>query len=468
MLPSRTRLESWNPDALAAAAPSVDSGGASIYQAVRDLEDGIDRMPESRAWQGQAHTAATGMFRRASDSASKFKDYTEKISGAMKSGGGSIALTRKALLDEADEIDKGHFHVTDQWVVMIKPARVSAEKSSSLQNQAHQLQVEINQHLAAVGRSDEDTTANILAAAKVRGFTPPDPHNPAFALSGLGAPGDEVPDPSSPIGLQQQEILRNKEMATTIRDVKESMTPDSVEHKTITMMDGSRHEITLTSQEAALNVERATEKSGGLGYDPVASADDRYYDKDGKLISDTYSRPPSESENYQLTEIRYSDGTTLTFTKDANGVCRGGVTTPDGRHGILPEEFFTHPLATAVGGVATGAQSQIEKTLGKSGGQIPWMTKQSLEDAAHGTHFGGLGLGVAMTLYDISNADSKHEMCVAAVEGVSGMAGGEVGSLAGAAFFPEIAPVAAAGGSMVGTWTFGALGHMFGEVACPK
>lgn len=266
MLPSRSRLESWNPDALAADAPSVESGGAAVYQAVRDLEDGIDRMPEARAWQGQAHTAATGMFRRATDAASKFKDYAEKVAAAMKHGGDAIAHARKALLDEADDIDKGEFKVTDQWVVTIKPARVSAEKATSLQNQAHQLQVEINQHLAAVGHADEKAAGDIQAAAKAYGFAPPDPHNPAFALAGLGAPGDDVPDPSSPLGLQQQEMLRSKEMATTIREVKESTTPDGVEHKTITMMDGSRHEITLTSQEAALNVERATEKSGGLGY----------------------------------------------------------------------------------------------------------------------------------------------------------------------------------------------------------
>lgn len=96
------------------------------------------------------------------------------------------------------------------------------------------------------------------------------------------------------------------------------------------------------------------------------------------------------------------------------------------------------------------------------------MTKQSLEDAAHGTHFGGLGLGVAMTLYDISNADSKHEMCVAAVEGVSGMAGGEIGGgLAGGMSGP-LAPAAAVGGSIAGTWVFGALGHMLGEAVCPQ
>lgn len=459
MLPSRPRLQSWNPDALATAAPSVDSGGAAIYHAVRNLEDGIDRMPESRAWQGQAHTAATGMFRRATDAASKFKDYTEKVAAAMKSGSGSIAAARKALLDEADRIDQGELHVSDQWVVLIKAARVSAEKAASLQEAARKAQAEVNHLLAAVGQADEKTAADIQQAAKSYGFVPLDPRNPSVALSGLGPPGDEVPDPSSPFGMQQQEMLRSQDMATTIREVREWTSVDGHEHKTLTMMDGSRHEISIIPEDVARREFPDSEAA--------ESVSDVYYDKNGKLVYKSSSLGPTYPDNKKVTEIDYADGTVLTMS-DVDGKTTGGVTTPDGRHGVLPEEFFTHPVATSVGGVATGVQTYAEGVLKERGGQIPWMTAQSLEDVAHGSHFGGLGLGVVTTLYDMSNAESKHEMCVAGVEGVSGTIGGELGGGVAAGASGPLAPIVAAGGVVAGTWIFGAAGHVIGEAVCPQ
>ena len=103
MLPTRARLQSWNPDSLSSSAPGVNAGGASVYQAVRNLDDGVSRLDEVRTWRGPAHDASTQMFDRATRKASSFKDYTEKVAAAMQSGGSSIAAARTPLLNKADE-----------------------------------------------------------------------------------------------------------------------------------------------------------------------------------------------------------------------------------------------------------------------------------------------------------------------------------------------------------------------------
>lgn len=65
MLPSRPTLISWNPDSLASGAKAIGDAGESIFNDVRQLDDGISRLPESRGWSGKAHEAANDMFGRA-------------------------------------------------------------------------------------------------------------------------------------------------------------------------------------------------------------------------------------------------------------------------------------------------------------------------------------------------------------------------------------------------------------------
>src|SRR6478752_5032493 len=121
MLPTRSRLQSWNPDALGAAASALSDAGLAVYTAVRDLDDGCDRMPEARAWDGAAHDAAGGMFRRATDAGSVFSHYTEGVAAALAKGAVTISSARTALLNHADDVDRGELSVTDMWVVLIKP-----------------------------------------------------------------------------------------------------------------------------------------------------------------------------------------------------------------------------------------------------------------------------------------------------------------------------------------------------------
>ncbi|MFC3776362.1 WXG100 family type VII secretion target [Mycolicibacterium holsaticum] len=88
MLASRPRLQSWNPDSLTPAASALQGAGQSVYGAVRDLDDGIDRMSAAQSWSGQAHDAATTVFRRATITTSDFAHYTETVATALKKGNG--------------------------------------------------------------------------------------------------------------------------------------------------------------------------------------------------------------------------------------------------------------------------------------------------------------------------------------------------------------------------------------------
>ena len=202
-------------------------------------------MPEAEAWAGQAHEAAGKMFFRATTKASDFAHFTEAVASALLAGSATIGAARAALLNHADEIDRGELSVSDMWVVLIKPVRVSAEKAASLQAQALHEQAEINRLLLTMGEADDTTAQRVQATAQNFGFTLPDPTDPRniFAATGLTPPGDDVPNPLSPQGLIQQGVVRDNDMAQTVRDSKEWQTEDGQYRTTLTMMDGSRHEI---------------------------------------------------------------------------------------------------------------------------------------------------------------------------------------------------------------------------------
>lgn len=103
MLPSRPRLEGWNPDSLTFTAKSVTGGGETVAKAVTGISDNIKIMPETKAWSGDAHAAATEMFVRAAVQTDGFKAYTTAIGTALNEGAGTIGAARTALLNKADE-----------------------------------------------------------------------------------------------------------------------------------------------------------------------------------------------------------------------------------------------------------------------------------------------------------------------------------------------------------------------------
>ena len=404
-------------------------------------------MPEARAWDGPAHKAATEMFRRATDKSSKFSHYTEGVAAALAKGAGSIAAARTALLNHADEVDRGELSVNDMWVVLIKPARVSAEKAAQLQAQAKAEQVEINRLLFAVSDADNTTAAQVQAAAKDFGFSLPGPDDPGslFPGPGMAPPGDEVSNPMTMTGLIQQGVVRDNDMAQTVRESKEWVTEDGQVRKTLLMMDGSRHEIYEWN-------------------DYAPCVEDTHYDKNGKMVSSTFSQDKTNYDGSKFTSIKFADGTEVTMTRTADGKCTGGVIAPDGRHGVLPDEFFSHPALTTVGGAFTGLEEQAKRG-------IPMLSPQSVENLGKVGKYGGPTMGVAVALYDTVTAKTFEDACVAAISGGAAVGGSAVSGplaagLATGMGIPEFAPTAAWVGDMAGAWTFGYIGGIIGNIVC--
>ncbi|MEW5809545.1 MAG: WXG100 family type VII secretion target [Actinomycetota bacterium] len=214
MLPSRSRLESWNPDALRFTGPAVRSAGESVEEAVDRVKANLAVMPETKAWQGPAHDAASEMFDRAHRSSAQFSDYTGAIAKALEAGADRIGAARKALLDKADEVDRGPLNVTEGWVVLIDPGSQSAEEISQLMSLVATEQAAVNELLLAVGDADTATADGVMAAAKPFGFTPPGGGLPGLMVPGAQRPADDVPNPRDPLGLFQQNVVRGEEMGT--------------------------------------------------------------------------------------------------------------------------------------------------------------------------------------------------------------------------------------------------------------
>jgi uncharacterized protein YukE len=110
VLPSRPRLISWNPESLGHAGTSIGDAGQRIYDTVRHLDDGCDRMSEARTWSGEAHRAATEMFARATTKSSRFLDYAAAVADALTTGGATIGKARTDLLCEVETVERGGRH----------------------------------------------------------------------------------------------------------------------------------------------------------------------------------------------------------------------------------------------------------------------------------------------------------------------------------------------------------------------
>lgn len=419
MLPSRPRLEGWNPISLASSAAGISAGGDRVEQAVERISRNIATMPETRAWSGQAHDAAAEMFDRAHTETTRFSEYTDAIARAFIEGAGWIGDTRTALLNKADEIDRGELAVSDQWVVLIKPAPMSAEKVAALMEQVMAEQTTINELLLSVGEADDGTAAKVTAAAQPFGFVAPSPEG----LSGMMIPGatkpvDEVPNPSDPVGLFQQGVVRGEEMGMTIRETTEEYYGDGDATTTLTMQDGSKHII---------------RRWGDLA--PHVS--DEHVDPNGKLISHATSwyNPLTEVNH---TDIEWPDGTVFNATETADGHRTAAFTLPDGRYGVLPPDnpFFTGAVPDVVGGAFTGLEAHTAR------GKLPMLSMEATENVGKVAQFGGPAVGVLTTIYAMGTAESPYDRCVAGFAGSFEIAGDAAGG-AGGALLGTIAPPAA-------------------------
>jgi uncharacterized protein YukE len=453
LLPSRSRLEGWNPGSLSSAAAGISSSGEAVEQAVDRINNNIKLMPDTRAWSGQAHDAASQMFDRAHKQTMSFSDYAAAIGKALGEGAGWIGDTRTALLNKADEIDGGELHVSDQWVVLIKPAAMSAEKVAELMERVKVEQGIINGVLLAVGEADDGTAAKVTAAAQPFGFVPPSPDGlGGMMIPGVTKPADEVPNPRDHIGLFQQATIRGEDMGMNVRETKEEIVNDDEFRKTLTMQDGSKHVI--------------WEFGGPL----VPKVTDTHYDADGNIISSTTSWT-DPMNGVKHTDIEWPDGTVFNATETPDGHRTAAFTLPDGRQGLLPPDnpFFTGPVPTVVSGALTGLDAHIGR-----GGKLPMLSMDAVENVGKGAKFGGPALGVLTTIYSMGAAETPYDRCVAGFAGgfqvVGSYAGGALGAGAGT-FAPPGAqfatvPLAAVGFSYAAGEWMKSLGTKVGAAFC--
>ncbi|WP_237166309.1 hypothetical protein [Mycolicibacterium hippocampi] len=420
------------------------------------MSSNIDTMPETRAWSGHAHTAAAKMFGRAADAAGALAAYTTDVGAAFRDGAGTIGETRTALLNKADEIDMtGQLHVSDQWVVLITGAAMTAEEAAELERRAQAEQITVNGLLLAVGAADDATAAAVTAAAKPHGFQPPRLNDPGSMLTpGTQQPGDDVPDPSNPVGFLQQAMLRDTDMAQTIRDIKVESRYDPVTGEEMSTTT------TYVMQDGSKRVRTANATSAFTDRSPAIT--EQHFDKDGNLIADTSSVTFNEFGHHSLTNskvttMKLADGTVTTLIERPDGRRTATVTTPDGRHADVPLNLLNHPIM----GTASAGFSGLEAQAGHG---IPMLTEEATEHIRVGAKYGGPAIGIATALWDVAVADSTFERCVAAAEGATSVASGTLAGVATAGSAPWLVVpavlVASGGGQALGNW--------IGNTFCPR
>lgn len=435
------------------SAASITASAESVAGAVRGIDDACQRMPETRAWSGLSHEAAEAMFGRAERDASNFSEYANAVASALSNGSRAIGSARTALLNKADQVDQGPLNVTDQWVVLLDPVRMSAEELAKLQALAMEEQTAVNGLLSAVGDADDDTADAVVAAGSKFGFVESRPSGDPFAIPEPGRPGDEVPNPREVVGMMGQEAIRNGDEAVAVREVIEGENAYGEETTTVIMQDGSKQVVTRRdpfewpSKQNFYTVE--------------------HFDTDGNLISETSSWHDMGND-CDYTSISWPDGSNLTMSMDPTGYRTAGFTTADGRHEALPVALIDQlSLGT------TSGMTGLEKHLAR-GGVLPMVTAESLENIGKATKFGGPALGFATTVFDMAMADNFHETCVAALAGASSVGGGwgagEFGAFLGT-FTGPAAPIAvpAFAGlfALGGGYGMSKVGQFVGDVVCP-
>ncbi|PRC45156.1 hypothetical protein C6A85_96580, partial [Mycobacterium sp. ITM-2017-0098] len=334
------------------------------------------------------HRAAADMFRRATDRSSAFKDYAEAVAAALMDGSTMIGRARTGALSKAAEIDGGPLSVSDQWVVMIDPAGMSAERAAELEKQAEAAQAQLNPLIIAVDQADDTTSMRLVAAISeegvnrdVAGHISPD----AFPM-----PVDDIPSPAEEEGRQFQEIARSEDMATTVRDITDTEDRDGNRVTTYTMMDGS-------TQVATEYIDQGLPSQQIY---PPGTSRVLHSDKNGKWISETMTSPLEGGGT--TTSVSWADGTRIVMTETPDGVRTGSCIAADGRESVLPDEFFTDPIPTLAGGALSGLET-------KAGQGIPRLTSAELDKVKLGAKWGGPAVGLATMAYNMVSADTLHD-----------------------------------------------------------
>jgi uncharacterized protein YukE len=452
MLPSRPTLRAWNPDSLTASAATITSGAQSMSDAVKGIDDACHGMPEMNAWSGRSQEAASKMFERAERDALTFSRYATDLAAALHHGAGTIGDARIALLKRADQVDAGPLTVTEQWVVLIDPVRMSADELAKLEELARSEQEAVNGMLTAVGDTDDATANAVVAAGKEFGFVEGGPPTDlgSMLVPVAQRPGDQVPNPRDPLGVVAQEAIRDGDMSVAVMDISDPVENEyGDEVTTVTMQDGSKQVMTV--------------------YDPFDwpskqnFASITQYDKNGSKVSESSSWHDYGTDS-DYTTVCWPDGSFYTMSMDPTGSRTAGFTTVDGRHSAVPVELIDE-LSNYAGGVMAGLEKHVA-----GGGSLPMVTADSIENVSKATRFGGPALSLATTVFDMMMAESGRDACIAAVSGAagfgSGWAGAELGAAAGV-FLPPVVPFLAGALAVIGGAVGAHAGKFVGEVVCP-
>jgi hypothetical protein len=439
---------------LSTSAEQVTTRAQAVADAVSGIDAACERMPETRAWSGESHDAASEMFGRAESEASKFSEYANAVASALKSGAGSIGGARTTLLAKADELDAGPLSVSDQWVVLIDPVYMSEEEMAELQALALQEQTTVNTMLTAVGDADNATANAVVSAGNKFGFVESGPPTDLgdVLLPTAQRPPDQVPDPRTPIGMMAQESIRSADQQQNVREVIESTNEYGEEVTTVIKQDGSKAVTTRMDPfewPSRQNFYQMEE-----------------FDKNGNLARTSSWHELSNDCDY--TSITYADGSNLTMSLDPTGHRSAGFTTADGRHSSVPVELIDNlSMGTTV------AMSGLEKHIAR-GGPLPMLTAESVDNIGKTMKFGGPAVTAATTVFDMVMAESGKDRCIALVAGVAGGGGGwamaEAGAALGAFGGPAAFVTVPAGAIFFGfAGAFGGaeMGKFIGEVVCP-
>lgn len=466
MTPTLSQVKNWDIKHLTDAANYWTERATVWEDCFTQYADRVNN-PGGVPWEGKAAEAAQQRAHSDRLTVCALADKLHDASKIARTGVWQLAEAQRLVLRSVDAAQEAgftvgeDFSVTDHHVYNMRAA-------AGRQAQAQGFTADLRAHVGNLVATDQRIASEITTAAAGLGVDPFTESGGASAPHGaddqkavtdklLGNAADgakpnesNADDPQSPLDALRRDMLRAQEEATTVREVGPEIT-DKVtgdKTKTITMLDGSKHEIRSWPNSAT----------------GESNVQEMYYGKNGDVVG--WVHTVDSPDGSRVTRAQWGDGTILTATRAANGKVSGTVDTADGRHGVLPDEFFADPVSTTASGAMKGLETAIDKQ-GEKG--IP-IFGRSLEQIKPGLKYAGPLVGIAQTAYAATTAANFHDACLATYQGSFSVAGAEAvgGGLAIAAIETgPFDPLIAMGGDMLGAWTFGYVGKTVGNVVCP-
>ncbi|NNH73967.1 hypothetical protein HLB23_29635 [Nocardia uniformis] len=463
-IPTRSVFATWDISSLPDKAKEVLQAGQDIEMAVHTLRDNCTNMPEMRAWEGEGHTAAVDMLTRTANHAGEFADiaYDRNTFGHQGVGNivdlafHSLSSVKTRLDSMVETIEKGPLEVDDLWVVVLKSASMDDARFQVLKQAQTAMQNQLNPLVTELGAADSKVRSMLAyLVGQINKDVEMDPTRVTFGPDFLQPSG--VPDPSTEQGRADQELLQQQAAATTVSDTQVSGPDENYMTTTkLTMQDGSVMVVEHTPSYWDTTVVRQYDPTGKLVSTSTTSRETT-----GSGIVRTTNEIPGEMK---VEVWQRGDQTGGTVTDLATGKT---YPIPDSKAIFDPSsgnsEFFTHPYLTSLGGGMSALETYSGEAL-KNGRGVPMLDASQTGKLHIGAKAVGPGLSLAVTGWDVINAGTAHEKCVAGTSGLAGTAGGSLGGFVGGKY---AAWPGALIGAAFGTWTFGAAGTYLGEnVVC--